>query len=232
MRTRTKVYVAVGVASGAAAYLLGMSISLSVAIGLVAPILLAATPRFLLATVKGAFTPGPPRGDRRVDDDGHGVRRPCRADRPRLRGAGDHDRGDRRLGRRPDRRESARSRCGAVQTAVTAGRGGRRPRGRRGCADARLHEDNGRHQPRIHPCRSQTRGVARVRARRRIGAAETPVDRPAADRPRRRPRPSAARPARRRRLRRSRGTTPSAQAGTGRCRDRWRASRRGDPTAC
>ncbi len=54
-----KVYVAVGVASGAAAYLLGMSISLSVAIGFVAPILLAATPRFLLATVKGAFTPGP-----------------------------------------------------------------------------------------------------------------------------------------------------------------------------
>ena len=52
-------YAAVGVASGAAAYLFGMSISLSVAIGLVAPILLAATPRFLLATVKGAFTPGP-----------------------------------------------------------------------------------------------------------------------------------------------------------------------------
>ena len=54
-----KVYVAVGVVFGAAAYLLGMSISLSVAIGLVAPILLTATPRFLLATVKGAFSPGP-----------------------------------------------------------------------------------------------------------------------------------------------------------------------------
>jgi restriction system protein len=53
------VYVAVGVASGAAAHLLGLNISWSVAIGLVAPILLASAPEFLLATVKGAFTPGP-----------------------------------------------------------------------------------------------------------------------------------------------------------------------------
>ena len=52
-------YVAVGVASGAAAYLFGMSNSLSIAIGFVAPVLLAATPRFLLGAVKGAFTPGP-----------------------------------------------------------------------------------------------------------------------------------------------------------------------------
>jgi restriction system protein len=59
MRTRTKVFLAVGIASGAAAHLCGMAIPLSVAVGILAPILLAATPQFLLATVKGAFTPGP-----------------------------------------------------------------------------------------------------------------------------------------------------------------------------
>ena len=47
------------VASGAAAHLLGASILWSLAIGLVAPILLAAAPRSLLATVRGAFTPSP-----------------------------------------------------------------------------------------------------------------------------------------------------------------------------
>jgi hypothetical protein len=59
MRTRTKVYVAIGIASGACAHLLGVGVSWSIVIGLVAPIALAATPRFLLATAKGAFTPGP-----------------------------------------------------------------------------------------------------------------------------------------------------------------------------
>jgi restriction system protein len=59
MRTRTKVYVAIGVASASGAYLLGASIGWSLAIGAVAPILLAATPRFLLATVRGALTPSP-----------------------------------------------------------------------------------------------------------------------------------------------------------------------------
>jgi restriction system protein len=58
-RTRTKVYVAVGVASGAVAYLLGVGLASSIAVGLAAPLLLAATPRFLLATVRGAFTPSP-----------------------------------------------------------------------------------------------------------------------------------------------------------------------------
>jgi hypothetical protein len=59
MRTRTKVYVAVGIAAGAAAHLCGVAIPLSLALGVVAPVVMAATPRFLLATVKGAFTPGP-----------------------------------------------------------------------------------------------------------------------------------------------------------------------------
>lgn len=52
-------YSAVGVASGVAAHLFGASVPWSLAIGSVAPILLAAAPRFLLATVKGAFTPSP-----------------------------------------------------------------------------------------------------------------------------------------------------------------------------
>jgi restriction system protein len=59
MRTRTKVYVAVGIAAGSAAHLCGVAIPLSLAVGIVAPVVMAATPRFLLATVKGAFTPGP-----------------------------------------------------------------------------------------------------------------------------------------------------------------------------
>ena len=50
-------YVAVGVASAVAAYLLGVSLALSAAIGVVAPILLAAAPRFVWATAVGAFTP-------------------------------------------------------------------------------------------------------------------------------------------------------------------------------
>lgn len=58
-RTRLKVYAAVGVVSAVAAYLLGASLPWSAAIGAMAPLLLAAAPRFLLATVIGAFTPGP-----------------------------------------------------------------------------------------------------------------------------------------------------------------------------
>jgi restriction system protein len=59
MRTRTKAFFAVGLASGVAAHLLGVSVPLSLAIGVVAPVVLAAAPRFLLSTAKGAFTPGP-----------------------------------------------------------------------------------------------------------------------------------------------------------------------------
>jgi restriction system protein len=57
--TRAKVYVAVAIASGLAAHALGVSALASVTFGAVAPMLLVAIPRFLLATVKGATTPGP-----------------------------------------------------------------------------------------------------------------------------------------------------------------------------
>ena len=57
-RTRSLVYMVVAIASAVAAYLLGASVPWSVAIGVVAPIALAAAPRFLLATAIGAFTPG------------------------------------------------------------------------------------------------------------------------------------------------------------------------------
>ena len=52
-------YAVVGVASATSAYLLGVTAPWSLVIGIVTPILLAATPHFLLATVKGAFTPSP-----------------------------------------------------------------------------------------------------------------------------------------------------------------------------
>src|SRR3954454_10570625 len=59
MGTRAKVYVVVGVLLGVAARLLGMDPHVSLAVAIVAPILLAAMPRFLLATVKGALTASP-----------------------------------------------------------------------------------------------------------------------------------------------------------------------------
>jgi hypothetical protein len=59
MRARTRVFVAVGVAAGLAAHLLGVRTPWSLVIGAVTPLLLAAAPHFLLATVRGAFTPSP-----------------------------------------------------------------------------------------------------------------------------------------------------------------------------
>ncbi len=52
-------YVAVALAAAVAAYLLGVSLPWSLAMGAVAPVLLGAAPRFLLATATGAFTPSP-----------------------------------------------------------------------------------------------------------------------------------------------------------------------------
>ncbi len=52
-------FLAAGVVSGVTAYLLGANPLWSVAIAAVAPLLLAGVPRFLLATVIGAFTPNP-----------------------------------------------------------------------------------------------------------------------------------------------------------------------------
>ncbi|OBB01776.1 restriction endonuclease [Mycobacteriaceae bacterium 1482268.1] len=62
MGTRAKVYLAVAVAFGIAAHLLGVRPPWSIAVGAIAPVLLAATPRFLLATLRGALTPSPREG--------------------------------------------------------------------------------------------------------------------------------------------------------------------------
>jgi restriction system protein len=53
------VYVAVALASGVAAHLLGASRPWSLIIAVAAPILLAAAPHFLLAAIQGALTPRP-----------------------------------------------------------------------------------------------------------------------------------------------------------------------------
>ena len=52
-------FVAAAVVSGVTAYLSGASLLWTVAIGAVTPLLMAAVPRFLLATAVGAFTPSP-----------------------------------------------------------------------------------------------------------------------------------------------------------------------------
>jgi restriction system protein len=58
-RSWLKVYVAAGVASGIAAHLLGATMLWSLAIGIFAPAVLAAAPRFLLGTIIGASTASP-----------------------------------------------------------------------------------------------------------------------------------------------------------------------------
>lgn len=59
MSTRAKVYATVAFAAVVTAYLLGASVAWSFIAGAVAPMLLGAAPRFLLATARGAFTPSP-----------------------------------------------------------------------------------------------------------------------------------------------------------------------------
>lgn len=54
-----KVYAAVAFAAAVVAYLLGVGVAWALALGVVAPVLLGAAPRFLLFTAKGAFTPSP-----------------------------------------------------------------------------------------------------------------------------------------------------------------------------
>jgi restriction system protein len=56
---RLKWLLVTGVASGIAAYLLGATPVWSLAIGALAPAVLAAAPRFLLGTIVGASTPSP-----------------------------------------------------------------------------------------------------------------------------------------------------------------------------
>ncbi|QZA11433.1 restriction endonuclease [Mycolicibacterium holsaticum] len=50
---RFKVYLLIGVASGAAAYLLGLDVGWSIAVGVAAPLVLAAAPSFLAGTFTG-----------------------------------------------------------------------------------------------------------------------------------------------------------------------------------
>ena len=103
-RTRSKLYVAVGIASASAAYLLGAAAHRGARrSGSSRRCVLAGAPRFLLATVIGARTPGRPRATA-AGDVGHRVRGLCRADRQVMRSAGHHDAADRRLGCRPHRR--------------------------------------------------------------------------------------------------------------------------------
>ncbi len=52
-------FVAAAVVSGVTAYLSGASLLWTVAIGAITPLLMAAVPRFLLATAVGAFSPSP-----------------------------------------------------------------------------------------------------------------------------------------------------------------------------
>jgi len=57
-RLRWKLYAAFGVAVGATAYLVGSGLAVSVLLAVLAPIIASVAPRFFLATVVGAATPG------------------------------------------------------------------------------------------------------------------------------------------------------------------------------
>jgi len=54
-----RVYVVAAVAAGFTALILGAAPAWSLLIGVLAPVVLAATPRFLIGTIKGASTPDP-----------------------------------------------------------------------------------------------------------------------------------------------------------------------------
>jgi hypothetical protein len=51
-------YAALGVAAGVAAHLSGVSLPWSAAIGILAPVVVAVTPRFVIGMLRGASTPG------------------------------------------------------------------------------------------------------------------------------------------------------------------------------
>ncbi len=65
-RLRWKLYAAFGLAVGATAYLIGAGLTVSVLLAVLAPIVASAAPRFFVATVVGAATPG---GDERAAGD-------------------------------------------------------------------------------------------------------------------------------------------------------------------
>ena len=143
---------------------------------------LAAAPRFLLATAIGAFTPGPREAPAAAamsgtefEDYVARIARSCGV--PVIMTSVTGDWGvDLIVGNRPDRlavqckRHSRPVGASAVQEVVA------------GAPMHGLHQDHGRHQPRIHARRTQTRRVARLRARRRFGAAAAAVDDPTAHR--------------------------------------------------
>lgn len=56
---RAKIYLLVGAAAAVAAYRLGAAVPWSLTVGVVAPAVLAAAPRFVLGTIVGASTAGP-----------------------------------------------------------------------------------------------------------------------------------------------------------------------------
>ena len=215
---------AVGVASGAAAYLLGVSIPWSVAIGFVAPATARRRTTVPVGHRQRRIHPESPRGDRGVGHVGHGVRRPRRADRPVcgvpvIMTAVTGDWGvDLIVGNRPDRvavqckRQSRPVGAGAVQEVV---------------AGAPMHDCTKTMVVTNHEFTPAAVKLAELHGCELVGGSELPRLRSIV---RRLTEPSAptaalaaARPARRRRRRRSRATTPSAQAGTGRCRVRWPA---------
>ncbi len=68
-------YAAFGVAVGATAYLIGAGLAVSVVLAVLAPIIASAAPRFFLATVVGAATPG--TGERAAEDYIAGIARSC-----------------------------------------------------------------------------------------------------------------------------------------------------------
>ncbi|CRZ15721.1 restriction endonuclease [Mycolicibacterium neworleansense] len=57
-RLRIKLFIAVGAAAGLASYLAGADAAWSLAVGILVPLALAATPRFLVGAFHGASTPG------------------------------------------------------------------------------------------------------------------------------------------------------------------------------
>jgi hypothetical protein len=56
--TRLKLYAVLGIAGGVAAHLSGVSPAWSVAIGILVPVVVSLTPRFVIGLLKGAATPG------------------------------------------------------------------------------------------------------------------------------------------------------------------------------
>ena len=172
-----KLYLVAGVVTGIAAYLLGAAPAWSLTIGMLAPAILAAAPRFLHGTIAGLST----RDDVATEMSGTEfedyVARIARSSGlPVIMTSITGDWGvDIIVGKRPNRlaiqckRQARPVGAGAVQEVVA------------GAPMQDCTQDHGGHQPRIHACRTQTRGAARLRACRRRRAATAAVDDPPAD---------------------------------------------------